>query len=473
MIAPPRSPSGQSSSRTIELRDLGRTGLRPSRRHTSQTLVGYAVPSAVTPGSGNPGASVPVNSNNLSPPQSGQVTIPAPIIEESSTALPPAEQPSAPSTNNTQQPLSSISSPGATSVAEGTWAKVSAIATLYQAVLATIQTAGGIAFGVAAIVVGVKALQLAQLEYCEERKSDNPSMFCKLLVRAGVESTAVFRRNAGFGGMEADKPTLFFRFLTWLSSWRERLTPSHEVPGSVIGKFFKFLAWAFILGPWEDAVQKVTGCILLLGVMVNAFFVCVKVLVPLLAWRSWVLMQLLDGNAPQAPRLTSRDLWSRVAAASKPLILCLAMSDALSPVGAWVLSWAGQVVLFLVAAATGLFVCLVLLASWGLDSRRNTGVHRVSGLEMTGQVVFAVSLIGLAHTTETGPIVFFSICQLVLSVGGFVVAGYHRFKWGKLASVGIDGLELLGIIHVVLTVGDIFFPNRTTLWALGVKTGES
>ena len=170
MIAPPRLPSGRSSSDTVELQDLGQTELRPSRQHTSQTLVGYAVPSAVTPGSGNAGAGVPVDSNNLSPPQSRQVTIPAPIIEESSTTPQPAGQLSAPSTNNIHQPLSSISHSEAPSVAEARWAKVSAIATLYQAVLATIQTVGGIAFGVAAIVVGVKALQLAQLEYCEERK---------------------------------------------------------------------------------------------------------------------------------------------------------------------------------------------------------------------------------------------------------------------------------------------------------------
>jgi hypothetical protein len=170
MTAPPRSPSGRSSSRTVELQDLGRTGLRPSRRHPSQTLVGYAVPSAVTAGSGNAGASVPVNSNNLSPLQSRQVTVSALITEETSTPPPPTDQLSAPSTNNTQQPLSSVPHPGASSVADETWAKVSAIAALYQAVLATIQTAGGIAFGVTAIVVGVKALQLAQLEYCEERK---------------------------------------------------------------------------------------------------------------------------------------------------------------------------------------------------------------------------------------------------------------------------------------------------------------
>jgi hypothetical protein len=298
-------------------------------------------------------------------------------------------------------------------------------------------------------------------------------LFCKLLVRAGVESTAIFRRGAGFGEVEAVKPSAFSRFLVWLSGWRERLTPSHEVPGSFLGQVFKSLMWAFILGPWEDVVEKITGCMLLLAIIFNALFVCVKVLVPPLAWRSWVLVQLLDGSAPQAPRLTSPNPCSRIVAVSKPLILCLTMSDALSPLGAWVLSWAGQVVLFLVAAATGLFVCLVLLASWGLDSRRNVGLNRVSGLKVAAQVVFAVSLLGLMHTRETGPIVFFSICQLGLSFGGFVVAGYHRFDWRKLASVDIDGLELLGIIQVVLTVGDIFFPNSTTLWALEVKSGGS
>lgn len=171
MIAPPRSPSGgRSSSRTVELRDLGRTGLRPTRRHTSQMLVGYAVPSAVTPRSGNAGASVPVNANNLSPPQSGRVAISTPIIEESSTASPPAEQLSPPSTYDPQQPSSSILNPEGPSVIEGTWAKISAIATLYQAFLATIQTAGGIAFGAATVVLAVKGLQLMQLEYCEGHK---------------------------------------------------------------------------------------------------------------------------------------------------------------------------------------------------------------------------------------------------------------------------------------------------------------
>lgn len=171
MIAPPRSPSGRSSSRTIELRDLGRTGLRPTRRHTSQMLVGYAIPSAVTPGNdGNhAGAGGPVNSNNLSPPQSGQVAISAPIMEESSTAPPPAEQQYPPSAYDPQQPFSILNT-AAPSVAEGMWAKVSAIATLYQAFLATIQTAGGIAFGAATVVLAVKGLQLMQLEYCEDHK---------------------------------------------------------------------------------------------------------------------------------------------------------------------------------------------------------------------------------------------------------------------------------------------------------------
>jgi len=308
------------------------------------------------------------------------------------------------------------------------------------------------------------------------QQTDNPSLFCKLLVRAGVESTAIFRRGAGFGEMEAVgavEPSVFSRFLVWLMNIHESLIPSHNIPRTVLGKILKLLAWIFILGPWEHIVKKLVGYVFWLAFMVNAVFVCAKVLVPLLAWRSWILVQLLDDSVPQAPRLTSQNPWSRVAAASKPLILCLAMSDALSPVGTWVLSWAGQVVLFIVAAATGLFVCLVLLASWGLDSRRNVGLNRVSGLEVTAQVAFAVCLLGLAHTRDTGPIVFFSICQLGLSFGGFVVAGYHRFDWRKLVSVDIEGLELLGIIHVVLTMGDIFFPNRTTLWALGVKSGES
>lgn len=292
-------------------------------------------------------------------------------------------------------------------------------------------------------------------------------------MRAGVESTAVFRRGVGSGEVEAVGPSGFSRFLVWLTAWRERLMPSPEVPRSFIGKAFKFVEWVFIFGPWEDVVDKLIGCILLLGIMVNAFFFCARVLVPLFAWRSWVLLQLLDGSAPQAPRLASPNPGSRIVAASKPLILCLAMSDALSPAGAWMLSWTGQIVLILVAAVTGLLVSMALFARWGRNPMRHTRVYRVSGWEMAGQVAFAVSVLGLTHTRETGPIVFFSICQFGISFGGFVVAGYHQFNWGKLASVDMDGLQLLGIIHVVLTVGDIFFPNSTTLWALGVKSGDS
>lgn len=249
--------------------------------------------------------------------------------------------------------------------------------------------------------------------------------------------------------------------------------PNPAVPPSFLGKAFNFVEWVFIFGPWEDVVDKLTACILLLGIMVNAFFFCARVLVPLLAWRSWVLLQLLDATAPQAPRLASPNPGSRMVAVSKPLILCLTMSDALSPAGAWVLSWTGEIVLILVAAVTGLLVSMALFARWGRNPMRRTRVYRVSGWEMAGQVVFAVSVLGLTHTRETGPIVFFSICQFVISFGGFVVAGYHRFNWGRLASVDIDGVELLGIIHVVMTVGDIFFPNSTTLWALGVKSGDS
>lgn len=249
--------------------------------------------------------------------------------------------------------------------------------------------------------------------------------------------------------------------------------PSHEVPRSFFGTAFKFVEWVFIFGPWEDVVDKVTGCILLIGIMVNAFFFCFRVLVPLFAWRAWVLLQLLDGSAPQRPRLASPDSGSRIVAASKPLILCLAMSDALSPAGAWMLSWTGQIILILVAAVSGLLVSMALFARWGRNPMRHTRVYRVSGWEMAGQVVFAVSVLGLTHIRETGPIVFFSFCQFGISFGGFVVAGYHQVNWGRLASVDIDGHELLGIIHVVLTVGDIFFPNSTTLWALGVKSGDS
>lgn len=66
---------------------------------------------------------------------------------------------------------------------EGTWAKISAIATLYQAFLATIQTAGGIAFGAATVVLAVKGLQLMQLEYCEGHKvgPTAPSVFNHML----------------------------------------------------------------------------------------------------------------------------------------------------------------------------------------------------------------------------------------------------------------------------------------------------
>jgi len=191
------------------------------------------------------------------------------------------------------------------------------------------------------------------------------------------------------------EPSVFSRFLVWLMNIHESLMPSHNIPRTVLGEILKLLAWIFILGPWEYIVERSVGYVLWLALMVNAVFVFAKVLVPLLAWRSWILVQL-----PQAPRLTSQNSRSRVAVALQPLILCLAMSDALSPVGTWVLSWAGQVVLFIVAAATGLFICLVLVASCGLDSRRNVGLNRVSGLEVTAQVAFAVSLHGLAHTME-------------------------------------------------------------------------